>query len=83
MNISKSKWFVVLHIREVLKGSQVSIRAEDSRVENYRDFCNSVNELGGQVVRMGNRNFPKLASDFPAIDYAYSEFKSDFFDTWL
>lgn len=81
--IDKQKWFVVLHLRQTQEKSKVSIRAEDAKVENYRAFCQIINELGGQVVRMGDSNFPRLPEDFPAIDYAYSDFKSDFFDTWL
>lgn len=81
--IDKQKWFVVLHLRQAQENSRISIRAEDAKVENYREFCHTINELGGQVVRMGDKNFPKLSEDFPAIDYAYSDFKSDFFDTWL
>jgi putative glycosyltransferase (TIGR04372 family) len=81
--IDKQKWFVVLHVRQAQENKKITIRAEDAKVENYREFCHTINELGGQVVRMGDKNFPKLSEDFPAIDYAYSDFKSDFFDTWL
>jgi putative glycosyltransferase (TIGR04372 family) len=81
--IDKNKWFVVLHVRQAMENSKVSVRAGDAKVENYREFFQTINELGGQVVRMGDKNFPKLTEDFPAIDYAYSDFKSDFFDTWL
>lgn len=81
--IDEQKWFVVLHLRQARENSKISIRAEDAKVENYREFCQAINELGGQVVRMGDKNFPKLSEGFPAIDYAYSDFKSDFFDTWL
>jgi putative glycosyltransferase (TIGR04372 family) len=81
--IDKHKWFVVLHVRQARENSKISVRAEDAKVENYREFCQTINELGGQVIRMGDKNFPKLTEDFPAIDYAYSDFKSDFFDTWL
>lgn len=72
-----------MHIRQAKFGSKVSIRAEDADINNYLSFCLTVNELGGQVIRMGDRNFPKLPKDYPAVDYAYSDFKSDFFDTWL
>jgi putative glycosyltransferase (TIGR04372 family) len=81
--IDKHKWFVVLHVRQARENTKISVRAEDAKIENYRKFCQTINELGGQVIRMGDKNFPKLSKDFPAIDYAYSNFKSDFFDTWL
>ena len=83
LGIDKSKWIVCLHVRQVMKERKASIRAEDSKIEHYFDFCEAVNGLGGQVVRMGNSDFPRLSNDFPAIDYAYSEYKSDFLDTWL
>jgi putative glycosyltransferase (TIGR04372 family) len=55
----------------------------DAAIESYKSTCELVNELGGQVVRMGGNNFPKLINNFPAIDYAHSVIKSEELDYWL
>ena len=77
------KWFVVLHIKEHRVGFEVGGEARDSAINSYYASCQLIRDLGGQVVRMGSSNFPKLQEDFPAIDYAYSESKSEQTDYWL
>ena len=83
MGFKPDKWFVILHIRESARNNLDSTQARDSEVNKFIDFCNLISDLGGQVVRMGGRNFPKLTPNFQAIDYAHSEFSSDMIDCWL
>ena len=83
MGFNPNKWFVILHIRESAQSNLESMQARDSEVIKFFDFCNLISDLGGQVVRMGGRNFPKLPPNFQAIDYAHSEFSSDMIDCWL
>jgi len=77
------KWFVVLHIKEHRAGFEVGGEARDSAINSYYASCQLIRDLGGQVVRMGSSSFPKLQEGFPAIDYAYSEIKSEQTDYWL
>lgn len=77
------KWFVALHIKEHRKGFEAGGETRDSAIKSYRASCQLIRDLGGQVVRMGSSNFPKLQEDFPAIDYAHSEIKSEQTDYWL
>jgi len=77
------KWFVLLHIRESVQGNSGSTQARDSEISKFSDFCNLVSDLGGQVVRMGSRSFPKLSQNFRAIDYAHSSVSSEIIDCWL
>jgi putative glycosyltransferase (TIGR04372 family) len=83
LGFNPNKWFVILHIRESGRNNLDSTQARDSEVIKFIDFCNLISDLGGQVVRMGGRNFPKLAPNFQAIDYAHSDFSSDMIDCWL
>ena len=78
-----SKWFVILHIKEGFRGYKVSGETRDASVVSYELSCKLIRDLGGQVVRMGGPNFPKLNEKFPAVDYAHSEIKSDYIDYWL
>lgn len=83
MGFNPNKWFVILHIRESAKSNLESMQARDSEINKFIEFCNLISDLGGQVVRMGGRNFPKLPLNFQAIDYAHSEYSSDMIDCWL
>jgi len=83
MGFIPDKWFVILHIRESSHNNSDSTQARDSEIIKFIDFCNLIVDLGGQVVRMGSNSFPKLTSDFQAVDYAHGEFASDMIDCWL
>jgi len=83
LGMDLGKWFVCLHVRESTQGFLISGQNRDADILTYREFCEQVQELGGQVIRMGDPSFPKLPHGYPAIDYAHSEHRSDFFDTWL
>ena len=82
IGLNPTKWFVCLHVRQGPAGFIKDVN-RDADIHTYRDFCKQVLEMGGQVVRMGDPSFPKLPTNFPAIDYAHSTFRSAFFDTWL
>lgn len=82
IGLNPAKWFVCLHVRQGPLGLTKDSN-RDADILSYRDFCKQVLEMGGQVVRMGDPSFPKLPTDFPAIDYAHSSARSTFFDTWL
>ena len=77
------KWFVVLHIKEHRNGFEAGGEARDSAINSYYTSCQLIRDLGGQVVRMGSDNFPRLQENFPAIDYAHSEIRSEQTDYWL
>lgn len=83
IGFDKNKWFVALHIKEHRFGFGIGGEVRDAPIESYNSTCELINELGGQVVRMGGSNFPKLVDNFPAIDYAHSVIKSEELDYWL
>jgi putative glycosyltransferase (TIGR04372 family) len=77
------KWYVCLHVKENELGYSKDSETRDASIETYFTACELIRELGGQVVRMGGGNFPKLSNNFPAIDYAHTNIKSDKLDYWL
>jgi len=83
IGFDKNKWFVALHIRGPRTTALDSIQVRDADVESYREFCHAVNDLGGQVIRMGGKFFNKLSDKFPALDYAHSSINSPELDCWL
>ena len=83
IGFSENKWFVTLHIRGQRTFAVNSIQLRDADIEKYREFCQQIIDLGGQVVRMGGKVFDKLSDDFPAIDYAHSSINSPELDCWL
>ncbi len=78
-----NKWFVILHIKEDKQGYRISGETRDASIESYELGCNLIRDLGGQVVRMGGPNFPRISANFPAIDYAHSDINADYIDYWL
>jgi putative glycosyltransferase (TIGR04372 family) len=79
----RADWYVALHVREPKNRDLTFSQARDANVETYRKLAFVVKELGGEVIRMGDKSFPKLKKGFPAYDYAHSKIKSDFMDVWL
>ena len=83
IGFNPQKWFVALHIRGLSRVNHDQWQSRDADILNYRKFCERISDLGGQVVRMGSPDFDKLASSFPAIDYAWSDIRSPMLDCWL
>ena len=78
-----NKWFVIFHVREPSDAMLVNGQARDSNINSYKLLADYINDNGGAVIRMGERNLPSLEFDFKAYDYAKSEIKSEFLDCWL
>ena len=84
IGLDSNRWIVALHIREPKSGYVPEVgQARDSDILSYREFCEVIRDLGGQVVRMGDERFPQLPRHFPAIDYAHSNVRSAETDVWL
>lgn len=79
----KIEWFVALHVREPKNSDLRFSQARDANISNYSELAQEIEKNGGLVIRMGDKNFPKLNPNFPAFDYAYSQIKSEFMDVWL
>jgi putative glycosyltransferase (TIGR04372 family) len=83
IGFNPNKWFIALHVKEEKIGFKLAGENRDAEIDSYRLACRLVNDFGGQVVRMGNKSFPNLPKDFPALDYANSNVQADFVDFWL
>jgi len=76
-------WYVILHIREPKNRDLKFAQARDANINSYHKVAQEVANQGGFVIRMGDKNLPKLGKNFPAWDYSHSEVKSEFMDVWL
>jgi putative glycosyltransferase (TIGR04372 family) len=83
LGFDSNKWFVCLHVKENKSGYTHGGESRDASIESYFEACSEICSLGGQVIRMGGKNFPRLSEKFPAIDYAHSPVKSEKLDYWL
>lgn len=83
IGFNPNKWFIALHVKEEKIGFKLAGETRDADIDSYQLACRLVNDFGGQVVRMGNKSFPNLPKDFPALDYANSHVQTDFIDFWL
>lgn len=77
------KWFVIFHIKEHKLGYTYGGETRDADIETYKKAAKLINELGGQVIRMGSKNFPRISRDFQAIDYAHTSVNCPEIDYWL
>ena len=82
MGIEKD-WHVTLHVREpgYHGGETESFRNSDPN--NYIKSIKLITDKGGWVFRMGDPSMKKMPKIDKLVDYAHSEFKSDFMDVYL
>jgi putative glycosyltransferase (TIGR04372 family) len=78
-----NRWFVILHIREDTNGYSSGGQARDADILNYERAIETIYNLGGQVVRMGNGSFPKVKFNTPIFDYAHSIWQKEILDCWF
>jgi len=85
MGVPKGAWFVCLHVREPgFKdggGTQDAYRNAD--IETYLLAIRAIVARGGWVIRMGNPTMKPLPVMEHVIDYALSDFRSDWMDVFL
>jgi putative glycosyltransferase (TIGR04372 family) len=80
-SVPENAWFVCLHVRE--GDTTVRSAGPDSDVLSYIDAIESITTRGGWVIRMGHKGMLKLPPLPNVVDYANSEFKSDWMDVFL
>jgi putative glycosyltransferase (TIGR04372 family) len=83
IGFDSKKWFVIFHIKEHKQGYPFGGETRDADIETYKQAASLINELGGQVIRMGSKNFPPISRGFQAIDYAHASVNSSEIDYWL
>jgi putative glycosyltransferase (TIGR04372 family) len=82
MGVPEKARIVCLHIRESgLYNDQWSLR--NSKIDTYLSAINKLVEAGYWVIRMGDPSMQPIKGLPQVIDYAHSEFRSDWMDIFL
>lgn len=81
LSIPSNAWFVALHVRE---GDQRVTRSNsNAKIETYVKAIKVITDRGGWVIRMGHPGMTPLPKMQRVVDYANSDFKSDWMDVFL
>jgi|GEM_PF-423903 len=86
LGMPKNAWFVSLHVREPgfhKNWNKVHPATRDADINTYLLAVKSITARGGWVIRMGDITMKSLPQMERVIDYAHSEFKSDWMDVFL
>lgn len=82
MGVRDNSWFVTSHVRDKNYKSKEEYR--DSDIKTFYKAYSEIINRGGYVIRMGDKNTKDIEfNNNKFIDYAKSEFKSDFMDIFL
>ena len=81
IGLKTNDWFAVSHVRESsYKGAE---NFRDSDIETYFKAYKNIVSKGGWIIRIGDNKMKRLPKMNRVIDYAHSEFKSDWMDIFL
>lgn len=87
LGVPRGAWFVAMHVREAgykpeAKGSLFD-RMRNVDPLNYVKAAREIVARGGWVIRLGEPTMTRLPAMPQLVDYAHSEFKSDWMDVFL
>lgn len=81
LSIPNDAFFVALHVRE---GDKRSTRSNsNAKLKSYLKAIQAITDRGGWVIRMGHPGMTPLPQMEKVVDYANSQFKSDWMDVFL
>lgn len=86
MGVPQDAWFVSMHVREgtFTGDKRNSVHTyRNSDINSYRKAVESITKCGGWVIRIGDGMMSPLSPMPQAIDYARSDWKSDWMDIFL
>jgi putative glycosyltransferase (TIGR04372 family) len=86
LGMPRDAWFVTLHVREGGYKNEAGCEQNAHRaaeIETYYLAIRSIVERGGWVVRIGEASMKEIPSMPNVIDYAHSQYKSDWMDLFL
>jgi putative glycosyltransferase (TIGR04372 family) len=87
LGLDDSEWYVCLHNREegytknLIEENSNSFR--NSPINNFNSTINYIYEMGGRVIRMGNKTMTPFPESEGLIDYAHSALRSEENDALL
>jgi len=81
MGVPRNAWFVALHVRE---GDNRPARSNaNANIETYMQSMKTITQRGGWVFRMGHHGMTPLPVMDNVVDYANSQYKTDWMDIFL
>ena len=85
MGLTKSDWFVCVHVRELGFHSDTTFEGSYrcANINSYDLAFDYIEKMGGYIIRMGDPSMKNINSTIKLIDYANSKYKSDFMDLYL
>ena len=81
MGLPSGAWFATCHVREPHYKDREDFR--DSDINSYFESFKEITKRGGWVIRIGDKSMKPLPDMPQVVDYAISEFKSDWMDVFL
>lgn len=78
IGIPKDAWYVTLHVRQGKKNQLFN-----ANPLTYMKAIKEIIKRGGYVFRVGDKSMTPLPKIDCLIDYPFTEYKSEFFDTFL
>jgi putative glycosyltransferase (TIGR04372 family) len=85
MGLPENAWFICFHCREggYSPNDEQFHSFRNAKIDTFILSMKSITEEGGWSIRMGDPTMAKLPKLLNVIDYAHSEYKSDFMDVFL
>jgi putative glycosyltransferase (TIGR04372 family) len=83
LDIPPKAWFVSLHARDGFSGDGNLRDGRNVDIDSYIPAIKAITSAGGYVFRMGDSSMKPLPELPNVIDYALSEYKSDWMDVFL
>jgi putative glycosyltransferase (TIGR04372 family) len=81
--IPDGSWFVAFHAREPGFAGDPFPSPRNASIENFLPAMQEVVARGGWVIRIGDKDMKRLPAMPGVVDYAHSDFKSDWMDIFL
>lgn len=81
LSIPTDAWFIAIHVRE--GDTRLTRSNSNAKIETYLKAIQTITDRGGWVIRMGHPAMTPLPKMERVVDYANSEFKSDWMDVFL
>ena len=85
MGVPDGAWFVAAHVREAgySPGDEHNHAHRNADISTFDAAFRAITDAGGWVIRMGDPTMTPLPETEQVIDYATSEYKSDWMDLYL
>lgn len=85
LSVPRGSWFVAMHVRGEGYGfnDHSPVDGRNADIDSYIPAIKAIVKAGGFVFRMGHASMRPLPDMVNVIDYAHSEYKSDWMDVFL